>query len=300
MVAGVSDSLGSPDIAAHFALEQVDDDHFRSGVGPARPFGGLFGGQPLSLGLRAAGSTVAPDRSPHSLHAYFLRPGQGAVAMDIHVSRDSDGRSFSGRRVTVTQDGTVIFTMAASFHVVEDGPDEQDLVMDIHVHDPDLIEPSPGPNGASSPIEVRNLGNRFGEDGMPTRSWGRAAGPLPEDPLLHACALAHFSDLYTGLPAIPGTNDRGGPSLDHALWFHRPVNMNDWVLMDLNPVSTGRGRGHYSGTFFDRRGTLVATMAQEVLFSTSRPPREFPPRGMSIEELRELARVQGMELPPGL
>jgi acyl-CoA thioesterase-2 len=87
----------------------------------------------------------------------------------------------------------------------------------------------------------------------------------------------HFSDLYTGLPDMEGTSDHGGPSLDHAFWFHRPPRLDDWVLMDLAPVATARGRGLYTGAFYDRSGVLVASLAQEVLYSRSRPPRPRPP-----------------------
>ena len=93
---------------------------------------------------------------------------------------------------------------------------------------------------------------------------------------MHACVLVHFSDLYSGLPAIPGTSDHGGPSLDHAFWFHRPARLDEWIFMDLAPVASSRGRGVYTGTFYDRRGELVASLAQEMLLSTSRPQRSRP------------------------
>jgi acyl-CoA thioesterase-2 len=111
---------------------------------------------------------------------------------------------------------------------------------------------------------------------VPRRAWGRAFEPIGDDPLLHACVLVHFSDLYTGMPPRPGTSDGGGPSLDHAFWFHQQVDMDDWVLMDLRPIAASHGRGLYGGSFFDRSGRLVASLTQEVLYSSSRPPRVLP------------------------
>lgn len=260
-----------------FSLEPVGEDQFRHVGRPVDArFTGVFGGVPLALALRAAGLTVPADRPPHSLHAYFLRPGSSVEAMDLQVERDTDGRSFSARRVTVSQLGRTIFTMAASFHVPEEGPD-----LTAASFPPDVPAPESLPAGdllpfrPSSAVEVRNVGTGFGSP-VPNRAWGRAVAPIGDDPLLHACVLVHFSDLYTGLPARPGSGDAGGPSLDHAFWFHRPVDMDDWVLMDLGPIASSRGRGLYGGSFFDREGRLVASLAQEVLYSSSRPPRVLP------------------------
>lgn len=267
------------DIASVLALDHLGGDRFRWTPPPPGGEGfrlGLFGGQPLAVGLLAAGATVGTDREPHSLHAYFLRPGEATVPLDMYVDRDTDGRSFSARRVTVSQDGRVIFSMAASFHLPEDGPDTHVDEMPTGVRLPEDLPPSPMGVPRGEVMEVRNVGNRFVGRGMPTRAWGRAAGPIDDSPLLNAAVLVHFSDIYTGMPALPGTNDNGGPSLDHAFWFHRPSRMDDWVLMDLEPISSGRGRALYRGSFFDRHGTLLATMGQEILYSTSRPARSWP------------------------
>jgi acyl-CoA thioesterase-2 len=267
----------SPAIGDLLAVEPLGDDVFRHDGRPADgPFAGLFGGLPLALALRAAGATVPPDRPPHSLHAYFLRPGSSTEAMELRVERDTDGRSFSARRVTVSQRDRVIFTMAASFHVAEEGPELQLPAIATDVPDPDDLPAEDRGWRPASVVEVRNVGSRSGGE-LPDRAWGRANGPMPEDPLLHACVLVHFSDLYTGLPPTPGTGDTGGPSLDHAFWFHRLPRMDDWVLMQLDPVAAGRGRGLYTGTFHDRRGRLLASLAQEMLYSTSRPSRVRPP-----------------------
>jgi acyl-CoA thioesterase-2 len=256
------------------AVEPLGDDRFRGDAERSsdESFGGMFGGHALALGLRAAGATVGPDRVPHSLHAYFLRAGDGRRPLEITVFRDSDGRSFSARRVVVSQDDLPVFTMTASFHTQEEGPDEQTATIPLDVPDPETLAPRSNPLRAQSVVDVRNAGSRYGTTN-PSRAWGRASGPISDDPLVHACVLVHFSDLYTGLAPIPETGHQGGPSLDHAFWFHRPARLDDWILMDLSPVSSSRGRGLYTGSFFDRQGVLVATLSQEMLLSSSRPPR---------------------------
>lgn len=262
-------------------MDPVGPDEFvHPGREDLRGWPGMFGGQPLAVGLRAAGQTVGPGRVPHSLHAYFLRRGSMGEDMEIAVERDTDGRSFSGRRVTVTQAGKLIFTMSASFHVPEDGPVIQEDRMPPGVPDPEEIETAerPGPRV----VEVRNVDSR-NESTMPARAWARAAGSMPEDPLLHACVLVHFSDLYTGMPAFPGTDYSGGPSLDHSFWFLQVPRLDDWVLMDLRPVAAGNGRGLYAGSFFDRQGTIIGALTQEVLYSTSRDVPQLLP-GMDPAE----------------
>jgi acyl-CoA thioesterase II len=268
-----------PDVMAQLALEVAGPDVFRFPATPSEDaWDGLFGGQVLALALRAAGLTVPAERLPHSLHAYFLRRGSSVKSMVLKVERDTDGRSFSARRVTVLQDSLPIFTMAASFHLLEEGPDEQTPQMPPDVPDPESLGGSslrPGGRAGHRLMEVRNV--QSPGHGLPRQAWARASGPVGEDPLLHACTLAHFSDLYSALPPIASTGDNAGPSLDHALWFHRPIRLDDWVFMSLDPVSTGRGRGLYHGAIWDRHGTLGATLAQEMLYSTSRPPRGRPP-----------------------
>ncbi|HEY2331766.1 MAG TPA: acyl-CoA thioesterase domain-containing protein [Acidimicrobiales bacterium] len=270
-------ALGPTAAAELFSLDRLDDDRFRHVGKPVDPrFTGLFGGVPLALALRAAGLTVAADRHPHSLHAYFLRPGSSVDPMDLQVERDTDGRSFSARRVVVTQQGRTVFTMSASFHVREEGPELAVAAFPVDVPDPDSLPAGDLlPFRPSSAVEVRNVGTGFGS-AVPNQAWGRAVEPVGDDPLLHACVLVHFSDLYTGLPARPGTGDAGGPSLDHGFWFHRPPDLDDWVLMDLRPIAAAGGRGLYGGSFFDRRGRLLASLTQEVLYSSSRPPRQLP------------------------
>ncbi|GAA3617990.1 acyl-CoA thioesterase II [Kineosporia mesophila] len=262
-------------------LEELDTDLYRTSVLHPDPYG-LFGGQVAAQTLRAAGLTVTADRGVHSLHGYFLRPGDPGRPVVFEVHRDRDGRSYSARRVVARQGGQVIFNLAASFHVPEDGPDVQAGKM------PD--EPLPGPD--TTGLRAGTIGIDFFEapgglpgrrnaepwwepalpgerrpDARPSRVWARPQIRIPDDPHLHACVLTYLSDVLTGLStlAVPSP-DTLLTSLDHAIWFHRPVDMNDWVLMDLTGHSLAAGRGMYSGRIFSADGRLVAGLAQESLF----------------------------------
>ncbi len=243
-------------------LEEVDRDLYRSTwlVGDRWP---LYGGQVAAQALRAAGLTVEPDRTPHSLHGYFLRAGDAERPVVFQVHRDRDGRSFSARRVVALQGGEVVFSVAASFAVTEDGPDEQVGTM------PEVSDPE----GAASygiprlvGMEGRSSGPMPEGQVWPTRFWARSRTPLEDDPLLHACALTYLSDISTGLVPLITPAARPGSSLDHSLWFHRPVRLDDWVLLDAVPGTAARGRGWYTGTVHDRTGLLAASVAQEQLF----------------------------------
>jgi acyl-CoA thioesterase II len=245
------------------SLERIEDDMFRTVVVSQEP-AGLFGGQVAAQALRAAAETVPPGRHPHSLHGYFLSRGDASRRVLLTVSRDRDGGSYSNRRVIAVQNGVVIFNMAASFHVTEDGADYQahsapevqapeDLPDDVRWHRMHGVEiripPQPNP------------GQQW-----PSRMWVRSRYKLDTD-TVHACALAYVSDMFTGLAAVPGMA-LAGPltSIDHSVWFHRKVELDDWVLMDLQPESTSGGRGMYTGRIFSRDGGLCAGIAQETLF----------------------------------
>jgi acyl-CoA thioesterase-2 len=227
----------------------------------------LYGGQVAAQALVAAGRTVDPARPPHSLHCYFLRAGDPAVPTEFGVERDRDGRSFSARRVTASQGGRVVLSMVCSFAVREDGP-EQDV-------DP---MPPAGPPEAARPgdlprlfdMEARYPAQPFPDGPWPTRVWARTTVPLPPDPLLHASVLTYLSDLFTGTAGLAGAGRMSSTTLDHALWFHRPSRLDDWVLMDLTPRTAAGGRGWYTGTVHDSGGRLAASMAQEVLVRSRR------------------------------
>jgi acyl-CoA thioesterase len=161
----------SVDVATQQALQPAGPDAFRFiAAGPATSWDWLFGGQVLALALRAAGMTVASDRLPHSLHAYFLRRGARSKDVVLNVQRDTDGRSFWARRIALLQDNLPILTMAASFHIEETGPDDQSAVMAPAVSGPEQLSESRGPNGAGHGlIEVRDLPSA--EPGLHRQAW---------------------------------------------------------------------------------------------------------------------------------
>ncbi|TQS42731.1 acyl-CoA thioesterase II [Cryptosporangium phraense] len=225
----------------------------------------MFGGQPVAQALRAAGLTVPEGRLPHSLHGYFLRAGDAGQPTDFRVDRDRDGGSYSARRVTALQRDEVIFTMSCSFTTTADGPDVDDVPA------PDVPGPeNPVPMGRIVSMETALPPYPYPGSAWPTRYWVRCTADLPDDPLLHACVLAYVSDVSNGTAAYHDETARSGSSLDHALWFHRPVRMDEWVLMDLVPHTIAHGRGFYSGTMRSADGALVASIAQESLFRSRR------------------------------
>jgi acyl-CoA thioesterase-2 len=267
-------------------LAQVEELHFQGQnpmVGPMR----VYGGQVAAQALVAAGRTVDPARLVHSLHGYFVRPGDPAEPIDFMVERIRDGRSFSVRRSVALQAGKPIFFMSASFHLQEKGLDH---------HDP-APEGLPGPEETPTldelishyperiglwksmprPIDVRYLGApgwmRPGDRKADphNRVWMRVDGKLPDDPLLHACMLAYASDLTLLDSVLSVHGEVWGPggvigaSLDHALWFHRPFRADEWFLYDCWSPSAAGGRGLATGRMFTREGRHIATAVQEGL-----------------------------------
>jgi acyl-CoA thioesterase II len=214
--------------------------------------------------LRAAAETVPEGRYPHSLHGYFLSRGDPSRRVLLMVNRDRDGRSYSNRRVIAVQNGVVIFNMATSFHVAEDGPDFQAHAMP-HVAAPEDLPELRGRTRMLG-VEIRVPQQPTAGQEWPSRVWMRTREPLAGQ-IMHACALTYISDMFTGLAGVPGI-DQVGPvtSIDDAVWFHRRAELDDWVLMDLLPESTAGGRGMYTGRIFSRDGRLAAGIAQESLF----------------------------------
>jgi acyl-CoA thioesterase-2 len=269
-------------------LEQIELDIFR-GRSPEEQVQRVFGGQVAGQALVAAGRTVPSDRPVHSLHAYFIRPGDPAVPLVYIVDRVRDGRSFTTRRVSAIQHGRPIFTLSASFHRAEPGPAHSDPMPEVPPPDEipktvDRLEKLFGTLPAQfreTPIDLRSIGPlTFEAERDPslraTRNlvWLRVDGELPDDPLLHVCLMTYASDLTLldsvllghGLSWADGKTS--GASLDHAMWFHRPFRADRWLLYaQESPVAAG-GRGLARGEVFTADGQLVVSVVQEGLIRT--------------------------------
>ncbi len=250
------------DLISLLTLERVDRDLFRgrnANFGPRRT---LYGGQVAAQCLIAAAATVADGRLPHSLHGYFLRAGRSDLPVILEVDRDRDGRSFSARHVVAMQEGEVIFSMLTSFQT------EGDAGLFDAAPRREVAAPETLRRGGWNPLlEVREVTPTDFLKGVFTDCvWVRSLTPLPDDPLLHRAALTYLSDVGTGFgqqdPALVG---RGGPSIDHAVWFQENIRADDWVLVDLRPVKARSARGCYEGSLRDRDGRLGATLYQEHL-----------------------------------
>ncbi|HEY5623650.1 MAG TPA: acyl-CoA thioesterase II [Gammaproteobacteria bacterium] len=274
------------DLVSLLELEQVENRIFR---GQSRDIGSprVFGGQVLGQALTAAYHTIE-GRIAHSLHAYFLRPGdvKAPIVYDVDIARD--GRSFSNRRVVAIQHGRPIFNLAASFQIPEDGLEHQAAMPDVpgpdELHDmsatpeemlrevPEkmrrfLTRKRPFEVRPVEPVSLLSL-----EPSDPLRHvWLRAVDKLPEDQELHQNLLAYMSDFQLiGTATLPhGIHfSEGGvqmASLDHAMWFHRPFRVDDWLLYSMESPNAASARGFALGQFFDIDGKLVASAAQEGL-----------------------------------
>lgn len=257
------------------------------GISPKDRWQRVFGGQVLGQALTAAIRTVE-SRVCHSLHAYFLRPGDPRVPILYEVDRNRDGGSFSSRRVVAIQNGKPIFTMAASFQDVEEGLSHQDAMPDVpqpeHLRDERQLRielAADMPEGARAwllrerPIEIRPVlpANRFEKGAHPPRQilWFRAVAKMPDVAALHQCVLAYASDMtLLDTSLLPHgymlfSNEMQLASLDHAMWFHRPFRADEWLLYVEDSPSASGGRGLNRGMIFRRDGALVASVAQEGL-----------------------------------
>ena len=282
--------MGSPldELVELLDLERLEVNLFR-GVSPDDERQRIFGGQVAGQALVAAGRTVGRG-SVHSLHAYFLRPGDPAVPIVYEVDRIRDGKSFTTRRVVAIQHGEAIFNLQASFHVAEPGFDHQ-------VPMPEVPDPETLPRAAEldppvvagkawfdrpGPIDIRYVGNppwaRTASPEARQLVWIRADGRLPDDPVLHTCVVAYASD-FTLLDSalIPHgkswlDDDLMMASLDHAMWFHRPFRADEWLLYSQVSPSASGGRGLAYGGIFRRDGTLAVSVVQEGLIRPLRTP----------------------------
>jgi acyl-CoA thioesterase-2 len=272
-------------------LEPLEVNLFR---GQSQDIGSpqVFGGQVLGQALRAASATVAEERLVHSLHAYFLRRGDCTAPIVYNVDRSRDGKSFSSRRVVAIQHGEQIFNMAASFQAEEAGFDHQIPMPEVPRPEdlPDAIAPlrelmlkmperlpervrryieTPRPFEFRAVQEINYLQPR---KAPPLRQvWFRAVGRLPDEQMLHRCLLAYVSDFYLlDTSTLPhGTTFLSAKlimaSIDHAMWFHRPLRVDEWLLYALDSPSASGARGFARASVFASDGRLVASTAQEGL-----------------------------------
>jgi acyl-CoA thioesterase-2 len=273
------------DVLAQIAPRQTNDFTFVGGS--LMPQQRIFGGQVVAQCLMAANETVAGALTAHSLHAYFLRAGDPSTPIDFEVDPIRDGRSFSTRRVVARQSGEAIFNTSISYHQDEDGVS--------HCFDmPELDAPRTEADDLSGfrgfttkpgdpnlidlyQIERQRVTEYLAESQPPIgRSWFRAVGPLPEDTAAHQAALVMISD-YSLLSTVfyphPYTNPIKhfmAASLDHAIWFHHPGKMDEWVLYDCDTPRAGGGRGFSRGFLWAQDGTLLASTAQESLMRLKR------------------------------
>jgi acyl-CoA thioesterase-2 len=272
-------------------LEPIEVNIFR-GIQPNEERQRVFGGQVAGQALMAAGRTVEHGRV-HSLHSYFLRPGDPTVPILYEVDRIRDGRSFTTRRVVAVQHGRAIFNLEASFHGHDEGPEHQFPMPEVPA--PETLAPlaerlDPWKDELAEwfdrphPIDQRHIGDLPWHSrgaGEPShRLWIRADGKLPDDPLLHACVAAYASDMSLIDTILAPHEVRWGDegfmsaSLDHCMWFHRPFRADEWLLYDTDsPVAIG-GRGLARGFLFDQSGRLCVSMIQEGLTRTLRPKAE--------------------------
>ena len=265
-------------------VERIDKYLF-IGNSPKRPRR-VFGGQVLAQALNAAIRTVELPRLAHSMHAYFLRPGNPAKQIVYEVDPIRDGKSFTTRRVVAKQDGVAIFNTSVSFHVEEQGLSHQfeppevtppeELESDYEYWN-QLAAEHPGEMDAPrvQPIERKPVRRRDYFDPQPQEPeqhiWFRALGDLGEDPCRHQTVLAYMSDFaLLGAALLPhpytgASKKLQMASLDHALWFHRPFRADDYLLYSMDSPSSGGARGFSRGSFYTRAGELVASTAQESL-----------------------------------
>ncbi|NDZ82838.1 acyl-CoA thioesterase II [Streptomyces sp. SID10853] len=283
-------------------LERIEQDIFR-GLSRSAVVPRVFGGQVAAQALVAAGRTVPGDLSqalgsarpgdaplPHSLHAYFLRPGDPGAPIVYTVDRIRDGRSFTTRRVVAVQHGQPIFHLSASFQTYEEGLDHQTAM-------PDAPDPETLPTAAEmlpryadrflepgvvdrliearAAVDLRYVdAPPFGSVGTPreprSQVWFRTDGKLADDPLLHVCLATYVSDM-TLLDSVLLAHGRGGwavgdvvgASLDHAMWFHRPFRADEWLLYDQESPSSSGGRGLGQARIYTQDGQLAVTVIQE-------------------------------------
>lgn len=282
----VSSMLSVLDLAHTDA--RTTEDIF-TGLSQAMPMGRVYGGQVLAQSVVAAERTIPAGRSVHSMHGYFLRPGDAAKGITFSVDRIHDGRSFSTRRTQAFQEGVPIFSMIASFQDEDPGLEHQQQIP-LDVPDPESISdidahvsnlhPASRRLFTDRPLDVRHVPSPiYLSVDVPSPAqavWVRTRRPIPDDPGLHRAVLAYLSDTTIQEPilrahgvawATPGLRVA---SLDHAMWWHRPARVDEWLLYVQESPSARGGRGLSTGRIYSRDGMLVASVAQEVMVRVPR------------------------------
>ena len=274
-------------LVALLDVEEIDTDLYR---GPRQPggVGRVFGGQVIAQALQAAQRSTDAPKVAHSLHAYFMRPGDEAHPITFRVVRDFDGRSFATRRVIASQRGQPILSLTASFQAPEDGLHHRDAMPDVPAPDSlrsehelraEAIDKAPERLRhfllRPRPVEIRPVHPRTWirpEKRPPHQAaWFRLAAPIGDDAAMHRAVLAYMSDMtLLGTCQLPhGVNWMSGKlqtaSLDHALWLHEPFRADDWLLYHTDSPWAGGARGFNRGRVFTLDGRLVASVAQEGL-----------------------------------
>jgi acyl-CoA thioesterase-2 len=278
----------TPTITDFMQLERIEENIFRGesqDLGTSR----VFGGQVLGQALNAAQQTIE-DRPAHSVHAYFLRAGDFDAPIVYEVDRSRDGGSFSARRVVAIQHGRPIFTLSASFQLPQPGleyfseftppplPDDSPNVLEIMEKvspaEIDSAQPRPAQN-----FELYRIKKSHNSSSQGIQLWLKTREKLPDNANIHRTILAYISD-YGLLPSalVPHGFSSSTPekwrnatlaSIDHAIWFHRPCRMDEWLFYDCRPISTSGSRGTSHGSFYTADGVLVATTFQEGLMRTN-------------------------------
>lgn len=281
------------ELVALLDLETIDRNLFR-GQQPDTTLQRVFGGQVAGQALVAAARTVPEELSVHSLHSYFLRPGDPTTPIIYDVDPVRDGRSFATRRVLARQHGRPIYGMTCSFQVAEEGFEHASAIPDVPAPEDaldigEMYRAQDNPRAQEwtrdwAALELRHAGDSRhgglrGEVAAPgaARYWVRVAGALPDDVLTHQAVLTYLTDLTLIRTALLPHAASLGPdivaaSLDHTVWFHRPFRADAWLLYDQESPSASGGRGLILGKLFSREGHLVASVAQEGLIRTRRSP----------------------------
>ncbi|MEE8602662.1 acyl-CoA thioesterase [Euzebya tangerina] len=276
----MADSVSS--LLSLLDIETLDVDLYL-GEAPKTDVQRVFGGHVAAQALVAAVRTVDEKRQVHSLHSYFLRPGDPKHNIIFHVDRIREGRSFTTRRVVAKQQGKAIFHLSVSFQIAEDGPEHADPMPDVP--SPDELQTMqqlfagagvdwkpPFPEWSSVDLRYVTPANEVARARSGRlQAWFRALDHVPEVPHLHVCVLTYMSDMsllgttITPHGGIPGNHNYRMASLDHAMWFHRPFRADEWLLYDMRSSNAFGARGLAHGQLFTEGGTLVATVMQEGL-----------------------------------